>query len=108
MSIRKIDPKPLKFIEFVRPLFLAKNIPVLLAADAYAMVFLFASVMNPVEIPELLQEKFELNAQQLGLQFLGVIIGTLLGEVMGGVMSDMWMIWRSRRIGHRPDPEFRL
>lgn len=108
MNIRKIDPKPLKLIEFVRPLFLARKIPVLLAADAYAMVFLFASVMNPVEIPHLMQEKFELDAQQLGLQFLGVIIGTLLGEIMGGIVSDLWMIWRGRRIGHRPAPEFRL
>ena len=94
--------------EFVRPLFLFSKIPVLLAAVAYAMVFLFAAVMSPVEIPHLLQHKFNLNAEQLGLQFLGVTIGTVLGELMGGTMSDLWMSHRARRIGHRPAPEFRL
>lgn len=72
------------------------------------MVFLFASVMNSVEVPQLLQSKFELNAQQLGLQFLGLIIGSLLGEQLGGFMSDMWMNARARKIGHKPAPEFRL
>jgi len=80
----------------------------MLAAIAYGMVFLFASVMNSIEIPQLLQHKFELNAEQLGLQFLGLIIGTLLGEQLGGIMSDLWMSWRTRRIGHLPAPEFRL
>jgi hypothetical protein len=77
------------------------------------MVFLFASVLNSVEVPQLLQEKFALNAQQLGLQFLGLIIGSLLGEQMGGVMSDLWMshaghlMHRTKNAG-RPPPEFRL
>jgi hypothetical protein len=94
--------------EFIHPLSLIRKIPVMLAAVAYAMVFLFASVMNSIEIPQLLQQKFELNAEQLGLQFLGLIIGTLLGEQLGGIMSDLWMSWRARRIGHLPAPEFRL
>lgn len=72
------------------------------------MVFVFASVLNSVEVPQILQTKFELNAQQLGLQFLGLIIGSLLGEQLGGILSDLWMSWRARRIGHPPMPEFRL
>lgn len=108
LSFRRIDPTPLKWTEFVRPLGLFTNIPVLLAAVGYSMVFLFASVMNSVEVPQLLQSKFELNAQQLGLQFLGLIIGSLLGEQLGGFMSDMWMNARARKIGHKPAPEFPL
>ena len=72
------------------------------------MVFVFASVLCSVEVPQLLQSKFELNAQQLGLQFLGLIIGSLLGEQLGGFMSDMWMNGRAKRIGQKPPPEFRL
>ncbi|CAG8107207.1 unnamed protein product [Penicillium olsonii] len=108
MSIRRIDPTPFKFREFWHPLTLFTNIPVLLAAVAYSMVFLFCSVLNSVEVPQLLQSKFELNAQQLGLQFLGLIIGSLLGEQLGGYMSDLWMNTRARKIGRKPAPEYRL
>lgn len=61
-----------------------------------------------MEIPQLFQLKFCLNTQQLGLQFLGVIIGSILGEQIGGSSSDHWMNRRARRIHTRPEPEFRL
>ncbi|KAJ5183876.1 hypothetical protein N7492_001492 [Penicillium capsulatum] len=108
LSFRRIDLTPIEISEFIHPLTLFANVPVLLAAIAYAMVFLFASVLNSVEVPQLIQSKFELNAQQLGLQFLGLIIGSLLGEQLGGFMSDMWMNARARHIGHKPAPEYRL
>jgi hypothetical protein len=87
---------------------MAKHPSILIPACAYAMVFLFGSVLSTVEVPQLLQEKFELNAEQLGLQFLGVIIGSVIGEQMGGVLSDFWMNRRARAINRKPDPEFRL
>jgi hypothetical protein len=34
--------------------------------------------------------------EQLGMQFLGAIIGSVIGEQMGGVLSDFWMNRRSR------------
>lgn len=108
LSLRRIDPTPIKVSEFYHPLTLFTNIPVLLATVAYSMIFLFASVLNSVEVPQLLQRKFELNAQQLGLQFLGLIIGSLLGEQLGGFMSDMWMNARAKKIGRKPEPEYRL
>ncbi|RAL07852.1 putative MFS multidrug transporter [Aspergillus homomorphus CBS 101889] len=104
----RIDPTPFRLAEFYHPLTLFTNIPVLIAAVAYAMIFLFGSVMNSVEVPQLLQVKFGLSAQQLGLQFLGLIIGSLLGEQLGGVLSDTWMNVRARRSGRKPDPEYRL
>ncbi|KAK5800153.1 hypothetical protein VI817_002365 [Penicillium citrinum] len=108
MSIRRIDPTPLTWWEFVRPLTMARYPSILIPACAYAMVFLFGSILATVEVPQLLQEKFELNAEQLGLQFLGLIIGSLIGEQMGGVLSDFWMNRRARTINRKPDPEFRL
>ncbi|KAJ5404437.1 hypothetical protein N7509_004308 [Penicillium cosmopolitanum] len=108
LSLRRIDPTPIKVSEFYHPMTLFTNIPVLLAAIAYSMVFLFASVLNSVEVPQLLQSKFELSAQGLGLQFLGLIVGSLLGEQLGGIMSDMWMNARAKKIGRKPDPEYRL
>ncbi|OKL62337.1 hypothetical protein UA08_02289 [Talaromyces atroroseus] len=109
LSFRRIDPTPLKPYEFIRPLTFVTRPTVIIPAAAYAMVFLFGSVICTVEIPQLLQVKFDLNAQQLGLQFLGVIIGSVLGEQLGGPLSDTWMRWRARRQnGQSPAPEFRL
>ncbi|RAL15240.1 putative MFS transporter [Aspergillus homomorphus CBS 101889] len=108
LSLRRIDPSPLTFREFLHPLSMAKRPSVMIPACAYAMVFLFGSVMITVEVPQLVQVKFGLNAEQLGLQFIGVIIGTVLGEQIGGTMSDIWMSRRARKIQHRPEPEFRL
>ncbi|KAL4807270.1 major facilitator superfamily domain-containing protein [Aspergillus unguis] len=108
LSFRRIDPTPLKFSEFYHPLTLVIRPTVFIPAFAYAMVFLFGSVLITVEVPQLLQEKFGLNAEQLGLQFLGVIIGTILGEQIGGSMSDLWMNRRTRKLQARPEPEYRL
>lgn len=108
LSFRRIDPTPLTLREFFHPLTMAARPSVMIPACAYAMVFLFGSVMITVEVPQLLQTKFGLNAEQLGLQFIGVIIGTVLGEQIGGSMSDFWMRRRERKIQHKPDPEYRL
>jgi hypothetical protein len=108
MSLRRIDPTPFSWFEFIRPLTMARHPSILLPACAYAMVFLFGNILATVEIPQLLEKKFELNAEQLGLQFLGAIIGSVIGEQMGGVLSDFWMNRRSRRIGGKAEPEFRL
>ena len=112
VSLRRIDPTPLRATEFVSPLFLALRPCVLVPAAAYAMVFLFASVLVTVELPQLLAAKFELNVQQLGLQFLAIIVGSLLGEQIGGWVSDRWMrcgrASRSSQLSHPRAPEFRL
>jgi hypothetical protein len=109
LKFRRIDPTPLTAMEFISPLRLAKYPCVMVPAVAYAMVFLFASVLTTVEIPQLFAEKFHFNPQQLGLQFLGLIIGSIIGEQIGGHSSDLWMRWRSKKVAPgRPDPEFRL
>ena len=72
------------------------------------MIFLFASVMVTVEIPQLFLPKFGFNAQQIGLQFLGIIIGTVIGEQLGGALSDYWMRKREAKTHARAEPEHRL
>lgn len=106
--VGRIDPTPLTWYEFIKPLTLLARPSVLIPAAAYAMVFLFASILSTVEIPELLEGKFNLNAEQVGLQFLGAIIGSIIGEQLGGIMSDFWMNQRERRTGQTPHPEYRL
>lgn len=78
-------------------------------AVAYAMEFLWTSIMVTVEIPQLFPELFGFNTQQNGLQMIAVIVGTIIGEQVGGRMSDLWMSMRRRKLGGRaPEPEFRL
>jgi hypothetical protein len=108
LQFRRIDPSPIKPFEFIQPLFLARKLCILFPAIAYAMVFLFCSVLITVELPQLFGEKFHFNDQQLGLQFIGVIIGSVIGEQLGGILSDTWMNRRAKKTGRSPLPEFRL
>ena len=108
LYIRRVDPTPFSLYEFVKPLTLVTQPSILIPTAAYAMVFLFASILSTVEIPQLLQTKFNLNAEEVGLQFLGLIIGSIIGEQLGGRMSDIWMNQRERRLGQKPEPEYRL
>ena len=109
LRFRRIDPTPIKLIEFVSPLQFIKYPCIVVPAAAYAMVFLFASVLLTVEIPLLFAEKFHFDSQQLGLQFIGLIVGSLIGEQIGGHSSDLCMRWRVRKLSPRKlAPEFRL
>ena len=87
---------------------LCSKMCILIPAVAYAMTFLFGSVLITVELPQLFGEKFGFNPQQLGLQFLGIIIGSVIGEQLGGSLSDYWMNRRANRHGRQPAPEYRL
>lgn len=105
--LRRIDPTPFRLHDFVSPLRFVAHASVMVPAAAYAMVFLFSSVMTTVEIPQLFIPKFHFDAQQLGLQYLGIIIGSILGEQIGGLASDAWMA-RRRRAARPAPPEHRL
>ena len=107
LRFRRIDPTPLTAIEFVRPLFMVLRPCVMVPAVAYAMVFLWGAIMMSIEIPQLFPERFGFDAQQVGLQYIALIVGTVLGEQIGGRMSDAWM-WHRHRRGHFPAPEYRL
>ena len=105
----RIDPRPLCLREFIQPLFLITRVSVAIPAVAYAMVFVFAAVLTTVEIPQLLQEKFSLSAQGIGLQFIPLIIGSVLGEQVGGTLSDLWMNRHARHSSRENHaPEYRL
>ncbi|KAJ5947814.1 hypothetical protein N7466_000829 [Penicillium verhagenii] len=108
LSIRRIDPTPFTWFEFVKPLTMVTHSFIVIPTCAYAMVFLFSNILTTVEIPALIQSKFDLNTEQVGLQFLGMIIGSVIGEQIGGGLSDYWMRMRAKRTQNKPEPEFRL
>ncbi|KAL6414493.1 mfs transporter [Ilyonectria robusta] len=107
IGFSRIDPTPLTLRDFVQPLFFVTRLCVVIPAVAHAMVFLWSSVVITIEIPQLYPEKFGFNTQQVGLQNVGPIVGTILGEQIGGFLSDRWM-WLRHRNGVSPRAEFRL
>lgn len=70
-----------------------KNLKVLIPAIAYAITFTYANVACGVELTSLFHEKFGFNPQQIGIQFISLILGCILGEQIGGWVSDYWMKW---------------
>lgn len=72
------------------------------------MIFLFGSITLTIEIPQFYPVQFGFNTQQVGLQFLGIIFGSVIGEQIGGLISDRWMLLRERRTGQPSAPEDRL
>jgi multidrug resistance protein len=108
LSLRRIDPRPLTVSEIILPLRLVTRVPVLIASIGYAVIFLFASILCSVEIPVLLQAKFRLSAEQLGFNFSGIIIGSILGEVLVGQLSKYWDLYQTQRLGHVPSSKSRL
>ncbi|KAL9053765.1 MAG: hypothetical protein Q9162_004563 [Coniocarpon cinnabarinum] len=108
-NFRRIDPTPLRVWDFISPFKYAFTLTVMIPAAAYAMVFLLAGVIITIEVPSLFAEKFHFGPQKIGLQFIGVIIGTILGEQIGGHLSDYWMNSKRRQVGSSNVPaEYRL
>ncbi|KAF2227446.1 MFS transporter [Elsinoe ampelina] len=107
-EFKRLDPTPMRLKDFYSPLVLAARPVVLIPAAAYSMVFLLAGVLPTVEVAQLFAEKFEFDAQQLGLQYLGFIIGGVIGEQLAGPLSDWWMRRGVKDGKVRPGNEHRL
>lgn len=109
LTFGRLDPDPLKLYEFIQPLELFKYTSIVIPTIAYTIVFGFCSVLLTVEIPQLFVPKFGFDSQQIGLQFIGVIVGSIIGEQIGGRLSDFWMNHKAKALGYRaPTPEHRL
>jgi hypothetical protein len=105
----RINPDPLTWRDFAHPFVYFLRPVVWIPAMSYAMIFLWANVMPTLEIPQIFPERFGLNTQQVGLQFLSFILGSVIGEQAGGRVSDLWMNRRRARTGGAPvNPEYRL
>ncbi|KAJ5160758.1 uncharacterized protein N7482_007762 [Penicillium canariense] len=107
-KFRRIDPAPLRAWDFIQPLSYVLKPCVFIPACAYAMIFLWGSIVLTILIPQVYPEKYGFNSQQIGLQFLGIIIGSVIGEQIGGLISDRWMALRQKKTGTPPAAEYRL
>lgn len=93
---RRINPTPFSLSSFYSPFLLARLSVVLIPACAYAIVFCYANIAVIVEMPIVFGEKFHLNSQGTGLQFLAVIIGSVIGEQISGPLSDRFQRRREK------------
>ncbi|KAE8447004.1 hypothetical protein EG329_011138 [Mollisiaceae sp. DMI_Dod_QoI] len=91
LNFGRLGPHPLSLTDFWTPIKMFAYPNVLLPTIAYSVIFNFTSVLLTVEIPQLFTPKYHFNAQQIGLQFIGMIVGSVLGEQLGGRGSDLWM-----------------
>ncbi|OQD82237.1 hypothetical protein PENANT_c022G03683 [Penicillium antarcticum] len=93
MIPRKISSHSLKLQDIIAPFSLAQYPRILIAACAHAITFCYANIALVVEMPIAFGEKFHFDAQQIGLQFIAIVIGCVLGEQVSGPMCD-WFLGR--------------
>lgn len=104
---RKISSHSLKPLDFVAPFSLAKYPRILIIACAHAITFCYGNIALIVEMPIAFGEKFHFDAQQIGLQFIAIIIGCVLGEQVSGPMCD-WFLEHIRKSRGKSCPADRL
>ncbi|CAM1504981.1 Fc.00g106180.m01.CDS01 [Cosmosporella sp. VM-42] len=108
LAFRRIDSAPLSPADFFHPVQLLGRLCVALPAAAHAMIILWGSSMIAIEIPQIYPERFSFNTQQVGLQNIALLVGTIVGEQVGGIMSDKWMWRREKTKGSKAEIEYRL
>lgn len=92
----EIDTKDWK--TYANPILLGmNNYKVAVAAVSYGIIFGYSNVACSVELPSVFISKFGLDAQQIGLQNIAVIIGSFIGEIIGGKISDYFMAYCVRK-----------
>ncbi|KAJ5628763.1 hypothetical protein N7490_010991 [Penicillium lividum] len=107
MIPRKITDGPFQLKNILAPFSLARHPRVLITACAHAVTFCYANIALIVEMPIAFGEKFHFDAQQIGLQFIAIIIGCVLGEQVSGPLSD-WFLKRVRQSKGHACPADRL
>lgn len=107
MVPRKISSHSLNPQDIIAPFFLSQYPRVLIAAFAHAITFCYGNIVLIVEMPIVFGDKFHFDAQQIGLQFLAIIIGCLLGEQISGPMCD-WFLGRVHKSKGHSYPADRL
>ncbi|KAJ5513525.1 Translation elongation/initiation factor/Ribosomal beta-barrel [Penicillium fimorum] len=89
ITFSRIDPTPFSISEVIRPFSMGKQMTVVLPVLSHTMIFCLSASMLTVEIPQLFGTRFELSPEQTGIQFLGIIVGTILGEVFNAVVLSL-------------------
>ena len=76
---------------FWSPFKQALDYRVTLVIIAATVTFSYANIVLIVETPQVFGPLFLLDSQQLSLQYISLIIGSIIGELLSGPISDKWM-----------------
>lgn len=99
LGLFKATNKKFKLCLFWRPLKQASDYKITLVTIAATVTFSYANIVLIVETPQIFGSLFLLDAQQLSLQYIALIIGSIFGELLSGPLSDYWMKFCIRRRG---------
>ena len=110
VTINSIGTATISPHDFGTPFSLFMFPAIFIPAAAYSIIFGFCSVLLTVEIPQIFIPKWSFDPEQIGLQFLSLIIGSIIGEQLSGRGSDYWMRQERARLGpsRRVRPEHRI
>lgn len=89
LEFQRVDPKPFLISEIIRPFSMGTKLTVLLPVASHSMIFNLSAAMLTVEIPQLFGSRFELGPENIGLRFLGNIVGTILGDIFNTVVLKL-------------------
>lgn len=67
--------EPLSLKKILKPFYLLADYHIFMATIAYAITFNFTLVLAQVEFPAVFTPLFHLNPQQIGLNFLSLLVG---------------------------------
>ncbi|CDK26262.1 unnamed protein product [Kuraishia capsulata CBS 1993] len=108
LYIKKYPNKSFRFMDIFIPLKLSKNFVAAAITFANSVVFCYANVVFIVETPSIYGRLFGLDSQQTALQYIPLIVGTVIGELIAGKGSDIWMERCVRKRGGVRVPADRL
>ncbi|KAK2777456.1 hypothetical protein FQN53_002229 [Emmonsiellopsis sp. PD_33] len=104
---RRIGSAPLSFSGIVAPFSLARYVDVVIPALSYAIIFCYANIVIVVEMPSVFGTRYNLDAQQVGLLFISIIIGSVIGEMSAAPLTSMFLQQYERWTGKK-NPANRL
>ena len=93
---------------FWKPFKQALDYRVTLVTIAVTVTFSYANIVLIVETPQVFGPLFLLDPQQLSLQYIALIIGSIIGELLSGPLSDWWIKFCVRKRGGQKIIEDRL
>ncbi|EIW81744.1 MFS general substrate transporter [Coniophora puteana RWD-64-598 SS2] len=96
-TLRVFSTRKYQTSEFFRPVIMITRPVVLLPTLAYSITYTYTNVLMTIFVPQLFGAAFGLTPGQIGLQFIALLIGSLLGELVAGRGSDAFVNWRARR-----------